>query len=443
MNCFNIYLFIFIFFIKIYYLVNVYVNANNENDNSRISTQFLRENLTKKESHVTQPVFSEILLENRFKNDVNSFIRNIKTFHKSIEKNSPNSLLYVHEDLINFHNSQFVGEIEIGTPPQKFKVVFDTGSSNLWVPSQKCVKGGCVPHKKYDPTKSTTFKTNLKDGGQPLFTFIEYGTGTCVLEHGYDDVGIQGLKIPKQDIGLVVEESLHPFFELPFDGIVGLGFPDPDFRQQNRDATPLIETIKEQNLLRRNIFSFYVPKDLGKPASISFGRANEKYVVAGKKVEWIPVISIYYWEVNISDILIFDRSLGFCNQKKCRAAIDTGSSLITGPSTIMQPIIEKLHLDTNCSNKHILPNISFVLKNVEGKNVTLELTPDDYVIEELDEKQKVIECVIGFMPLDVPAPRGPIFIFGNSFIRKYYTIFDNDHKIVGVVEANHKFLNDN
>ncbi len=78
-----------------------------------------------------------------------------------------------------------VGTIGVGTPPQYFHIIFDTGSANLWIPSVDCMKrsGGkhpdrtCLAKKrKFDSCISRTFRPL----GAPFH--IKYGSGSL---YGY------------------------------------------------------------------------------------------------------------------------------------------------------------------------------------------------------------------------------------------------------------------
>jgi len=93
-----------------------------------------------------------------------------------------------------------------------------------------------------------------------------------------------------------------------------------------------------------------------------------------------PVISEVYWEVAVGDMLINGASTGACNymlgwKGVCGAAIDSGTSVLGGPSAIINDLILTLGLNSNCSNAHLLPSIAFV---IGGYAFTLKA--EDYVI---------------------------------------------------------------
>jgi hypothetical protein len=74
---------------------------------------------------------------------------------------------------------------------------------------------------------------------------------------------------------------------------------------------------------------------------------------------------------------------------------------------------------------------------VNGKKIKNDLNlRDDKDFSDLFETTKE-ECQSAFMPIDVPAPRGPIFVFGEYFMKKFYTVFDRDEMVLGFSLANH------
>lgn len=230
-------------------------------------------------------------------------------------------------ELKNFANSQYYAIIGVGTPPQKFKVIFDTGSSNLWIQSSICHTAGCLQHAGFDINKSKTFKKHYVSGKIPIFS-IKYGTGKITGEFVEDTVDVAGIKIKSQVFGLTYREEGFAFFNVPFEGILGLSFPTVKLSH----SVPFLDSVIKNKLLDHNIFSLFLSEDGS--SNIDFGSVENNNMRTN--FTYVEVNSKTYWEIGISDILINDVSTGVCQEMiektgKCGVAIDSGTSLYAGP----------------------------------------------------------------------------------------------------------------
>ncbi|XP_045557881.1 pepsin A-like [Salmo salar] len=136
----------------------------------------------------------------------------------------------------------YFGVISIGTPPQSFTVIFDTGSSNLWIPSIYCSSAACANHNKFNPGLSSTFK----NAGKSLS--IQYGTGSMTGFEGFDTVVVGGIPVKNQIFGLSQSEA--PFMaHMKADGILGLAYP----RLAASQATPVFDNMMTQHSLGHHV----------------------------------------------------------------------------------------------------------------------------------------------------------------------------------------------
>lgn len=431
--------------------------------------------------------------------------------------------------LKNYLDAQYFGEIGIGSPPQKFTVIFDTGSSNLWVPSAKCYFSlACYIHPKYKSSHSSTYERNGTSAA------ISYGTGSISGYFSTDNVKVGDLVIKDQDFIEATREPGITFLAAKFDGILGLGFQEISVGK----AVPVWYNMVNQGLVKKPVFSFWFNRNAKEEegGELVFGGVDPKHF---KGVHtYVPVTHKGYWQFDMGDVLVGGETTGFCSGG-CSAIADSGTSLLAGPTTIItqinhaigasgvvsqecksvvseygqtilalleskaapqqicsqvglcsrdgrqdvsmiiESVVDKHNEASNglhdemcrvcemavvwmqnqirrnetaerifdyinklcdrlpspmgesavdCNSIASMPHVSFTVGNK-----TFELTPQQYVLKI--GEAPVAQCISGFTALDVPPPRGPLWILGDVFMGRYHTVFDYEKLRVGFAEA--------
>ncbi|KJP86564.1 hypothetical protein AK88_03760 [Plasmodium fragile] len=373
------------------------------------------------------------------------------------QKNNPILIKLIKQDIAAKKMTTYYGQVAVGEKSENvMNVLFDTGSTEFWIPFENC-KGDNFPdfHKKYKRTKS--FRNKFSKEGLPTLLEVSYLSGQVIGFDGYDTIKLgANLSVPNTNIAFATKIEIPVLEEFKWDGILGLGFENADSKQ--RGMKPFLDHLKDENILTqmgyKNQFGYYL-SDTG--GYISFGGVDNRLKRSPEEeVMWSPVSTeMGFWTIDIvgvrkeyapdvnvkrdqDDVVV--KYEGFHDGGK-KSIVDTGTFFIYAPKKTMQGYLSDLKINS-CEDKNKLPYIVFQMKSrgiegIEGSAIIeLVLSPNDYVIEYLNEENWTRECVLGIQA-DEQKDESRIegWTLGQIFIKSYYTIFDKDNLQIGFVRS--------
>ncbi|XP_017860081.1 PREDICTED: lysosomal aspartic protease-like [Drosophila arizonae] len=321
---------------------------------------------------------------------------------------------YVIETLSNNQNMDYYGVIGIGTPPQYFKVVFDTGSSNLWVPSVQCLSTdvACQNHNQYNSSASSTYVPN----GESFS--IQYGTGSLTGFLSTDTVTINGLSIASQTFGEAISQPNGSFTGVPFDGILGMGYMSIAVD----NVVPPFYNLYEQRLIDEPTFGFYLARDGSAQAGGQLVLGGIDSQLFSGNLTYVSVVQQGYWQFVVNSAEMG----GYVVCYNCQAIADTGTSLLACPGsayTMLNQVIGGYLMDgdyyVDCSTVSSLPTLKF---NIGG--TIFSLPPSAYISSFTE--YNTTYCMSSFTYINTD-----FWILGDVFIGQFYTQFDFGENRVG------------
>ncbi|GFH49309.1 hypothetical protein CTEN210_05785 [Chaetoceros tenuissimus] len=323
------------------------------------------------------------------------------------------------EIIKDYANAQYYGTVKIGSPPQEFQVIYDTGSSNLWVPEVGCVHCGYKwihgGKNKYDSDASQTF---VEDGSD--FS-IQYGSGAVSGVFAEDSAILaDDIEVKNQKFATIHDAAgmgiAYTFAY--FDGILGLGFDSISVG----GVETVFHNAIEQGAVEKPMFAFYLGDNAD--GELTFGGYDDTKFEGD--LSWVALSDATYWRINTDGVKI-----GLFSSGPSDAIVDSGTSLITGPSKDILAIALEIgakptitgQYTIDCEKVDDIPEITWT---IDGKDYPVP--GKDLVISASGT------CLFAMMGMDFPKP-GPQWILGDVFMRKYYTVFDYEQERVGFAKA--------
>ncbi|KAG0266647.1 hypothetical protein BG011_001494 [Mortierella polycephala] len=345
----------------------------------------------------------------------------------STSSSNPNIISVPLQDLMA--DTVYIGTVSFGTPPQNFTMVFDTGSSDMWVPSQECAMPVCLTLVRYNSTASSTYHAE----GKALD--VKYGDGSHVSGvTGLDSMLISSTIVANQSFGMAsIDDST--IAKKGVEGVVGLGFG----RAANvKGYTTVMEAMLARKTLIQPIVSIWMGRQRmggsneGSGGAVIFGGVDTtKYV---GNFTWAPVTDKNSWKIRIDAATIAGKDLSLTAD----ALIDSGTSLIVVPSKV-----------ASAFHKHIpgaieAPQVGWILPcNTTAGDLNFTIAGQQFRVPA--EELVVLFRIPGYAEycksaIDVSqSPSESTWILGASFLKNVYSVFDYRSLAVGFAQPSNVY----
>jgi hypothetical protein len=316
--------------------------------------------------------------------------------------------------LVNYqHDSTFYAPVTIGTPGQQVYMVLDTGSSDMWTVQGK---------RDWNPASSSTFQNSSNA------FHITYGSGEVSGTLATDTVTLAGHTSSDQTFAIATSISSGLLGD-SVEGIMGFGFES-------------LSTSKSQPFWAAsgaNEFSFYLAADSSQDSTevgsgsymqVSDEQSGGTFTLGGRNtslyqgdINWSDVVDESYWLITLGGITANGNTVDLSGLNK--VAVDTGTTLIGAPDSIVQEIYSGLtgserlssgYYTFPCSETNLSATLHF-------GNQEYTLSANDLIAGTTDTSGQT--CLGSFFDIGSSSEDELQYILGDAFLMNVYTIFSN------------------
>jgi len=322
-----------------------------------------------------------------------------------------------------------------------------------------------LSHQQYDPATSPG-AVEINYDGAPILPgsdrdqlTVNFGTGEVTGVFVKDEMCAPAGALQEdadsndaaagacRDVQMIVATKMsdNPFADFAFDGVFGLALPGLSQTPAFNLATRLTKDLPSG----MQAFSFYFSHEAD-GSKIAVGGLFRDRVKS--PLVWVPVVDPDdgYWKLHVTGVQIGGATADIC-ANGCHGVADTGTSVFAAPTVIIKQIRERFQGLVVRDGKCQMPAHNSTAEDfvaVSLGDLVLRLHPHDFSqprrpldwngTDEEEWDAEDLPCELMLMRLDVPEPLGPLVIFGEPFLTKYYTVFDVEHLRVGFAVANHE-----